>query len=291
MKTLYQETKEYINKYDLSLTKKWGQNFLVDDFVLQKIIKAGDFTNEDFVVEIGAGIGTLTKALAKKVKYVDTWEIDERFLAPLDERLNGLENYTIHHEDFLQADISFLENKLENKLEKRVEKSKIKVCGNLPYYITSPIIMKCLESGLSIDFLLIMVQKEVGDRMKALPDTKAYSAFSAILSYYGSIEEVAKVPVNSFIPRPQVTSSVIKMKVFEKPPVDVVDEKLLFSIIHASFAMRRKTILNCLSQDVTLDITKERTAVWLENANIDPQRRGETLTLNEFAKLANTYKI
>ena len=275
-----QNTIELIKKYDFRFQKKYGQNFLIDTHVLDKIISAAGATKEDMVLEIGPGIGTMTQYLAEAAREVVAVEIDDKLIPILEETLSEYDNVTIINEDILKLDIAKLAD------EKNGGKP-IKVVANLPYYITTPIIMGLFESKVPLDNITIMVQKEVADRMQVGPGTKDYGALSLAVQYYAKPEIVANVPPNCFIPRPTVGSAVIRLKRYAEPPVTVADEKKMFSLIRASFNQRRKTLVNGLSNAPGIGLNKEKVAEALEKMGLSPTIRGEALTLSQFAELSD----
>ena len=272
-----------LQKYNFNFQKKYGQNFLIDTHVLEKIIRESGITKDDLVLEIGPGIGTMTQYLAENAREVVAVEIDKNLIPILSDTLSAYDNVTVINEDILKVDI----NKIAE--EKNNGKS-IKVVANLPYYITTPIIMGLFESHVPLESITIMVQKEVADRMQVGPGTKDYGALSLAVQYYAKPEIVANVPPNCFMPRPNVGSAVIKLSRYEKPPVQVKDEAYLFAIIRASFNQRRKTLLNGLTNAGNLNVTKEQILEALEKMILSPSIRGETLTLEQFAQLSNLLK-
>lgn len=274
------KTKEIVSKYEFAFQKKFGQNFLIDTHVLDKIILAADINEEDVVIEIGPGIGSLTQRLAEKSKEVIAIEIDRNLIPILEDTLSDYNNITIINEDVLKVDLVKLVNEKNNG-------KSVKVVANLPYYITTPIIMGLFENHVPIDSITVMVQKEVALRMKSEPGSKDYGALSLAVQYYAEPYLVANVPPNCFIPRPKVGSAVIRLKKHETPTVEVKDEKLLFKIIRASFNQRRKTLINSLSNNKDLGIDKSRLINELEELGLDSRIRGEALTLEEFVKLTN----
>lgn len=275
-----QKTIEVIQKYDFVFQKKFGQNFLIDPHVLDKIISAAEITKDDLVVEIGPGIGTMTQYLACAAREVVAIEIDKMLIPILQDTLGDYENVTIINEDILKVDL----NKLA---EERNGGRPVKVVANLPYYITTPIIMGLFENHVPVESITIMVQKEVADRMRMGPGTKDYGALSLAVQYYAEPYLVANVPQNCFMPRPKIGSAVIKLTTHEKPPVTVKDEKLMFRLIRASFNQRRKTLANGLNNSPELHYSKEQVAQAIEKAGFSPSVRGEALTLEQFAKLAD----
>ena len=276
-------TIEILNKYKFVFQKRYGQNFLIDEHVLGKIIRSAGITEEDFVIEIGPGIGTLTQYLAASAREVAAIEIDDALIPILEDTLSGYDNVTVIHDDVLKVDLTRL---AEGKNGGR----PVKVVANLPYYITTPIIMGLFENHVPLDSITIMVQKEVADRMKTGPGSKDYGALSLAVQYYARPELVANVPPNCFMPRPRVGSAVIRLTRHEKPPVEVQDEKLMFGIIRASFNQRRKTLVNGLGNAPELHLPKEKTAAVLEEMGLSPSVRGEALDLAGFAELSNRLK-
>ena len=274
-----QSTIAILKKYDFSFQKKYGQNFLIDPHVLDKIIRAAKIGADDFVLEIGPGIGTMTQYLAEASREVAVVEIDDKLIPILKETLKDYGNVTIIHGDILKVDI-------EGLVREKNQGRPVKVVANLPYYITTPIIMGLLEGGVPVDSITVMVQKEVADRMKVGPGTKDYGALSLAVQYYAQPEGVANVPPNCFIPRPKVGSAVIRLTRHQTPPVQVQDESFLFRIIRASFNQRRKTLVNSLSNSSDLHLTKEQVAKALEQMELPVSVRGETLTLKQFAELS-----
>ena len=275
-------TIEVLQKYNFAFQKRFGQNFLIDTHVLEKIIAASQITKEDFVLEIGPGIGTMTQYLAEYAREVAAVEIDNTLIPILKDTLKDWDNVTVINDDILKVDIRKL------ALEKNGGKP-IKVVANLPYYITTPIIMGLFENQVPIDSITIMVQKEVADRMQVGPGTKDYGALSLAVQYYAKPEIVANVPPNCFMPRPKVGSAVIRLERYEKPPVEVSDEKLMFRIIRASFNQRRKTLVNGLKNSQELSYSREEIEEVLNECGIPLNIRGEALTLTEFASLANSF--
>ena len=275
-----QKTIEVLQKYNFSFQKKFGQNFLIDPHVLDKIIAAAEITKDDFVLEIGPGIGTLTQYLAEAAREVVAVEIDSTLIPILEDTLSAYDNVSVINEDVLKVDLRKL-------AEERNGGKPIKVVANLPYYITTPIIMSLFESHVPLKSLTVMVQKEVALRMQAGPGTKDYGALSLAVQYYASPYLAANVPPNCFMPRPNVGSAVIRLTRFEETPVQVKDEKLLFRLIRASFNQRRKTLQNGLVNSQKLDFTKEQVAAAIATLGVSPSVRGEALTLEQFAALAN----
>ncbi len=275
-----QKTIEVINKYDFVFQKKFGQNFLIDTHVLDKIISAAEITKNDLVVEIGPGIGTMTQYLACAAREVVAIEIDKMLIPILQDTLSEYDNVTIIHEDVLKIDLKKL-------AEEKNGGRPVKVVANLPYYITTPIIMGLFENHVPVHSITIMVQKEVADRMRMGPGTKDYGALSLAVQYYAEPYLVANVPQNCFMPRPKIGSAVIRLTVHENPPVTVRDEKLMFQLIRASFNQRRKTLANGLNNSPELHYSKEQIAQAIESLELSPSVRGEALTLEQFARLAD----
>ncbi|WP_394282900.1 16S rRNA (adenine(1518)-N(6)/adenine(1519)-N(6))-dimethyltransferase RsmA [Frisingicoccus sp.] len=275
-----QKTIETIKKYQFNFQKKFGQNFLIDEHVIQKIINGAQVTKDDFVLEIGPGIGTMTQYLAEAAREVAAVEIDKKLIPILGETLSEYDNVTIINEDILKVDIGAL------ALERNAGKP-IKVVANLPYYITTPIIMGLFESHVPIDNITVMVQKEVADRMKVGPGSKDYGALSLAVQYYAKPYLVANVPANCFIPRPNVDSAVIRLTRHESPAVEVEDETLMFNMIRASFNQRRKTLQNGLKNSGLFPVSKEEIIEVIKEAGLPETVRGEALTLEQFARLSN----
>ena len=273
-------TIEILNKYKFIFQKKFGQNFLIDTHVLEKIISAAGITKNDCVLEIGPGIGTMTQYLAENAGHVVAVEIDRNLIPILKETLADYDNVTVINEDILRVDIKALAEEYNGG-------KPIKVVANLPYYITTPIIMGLFESGVPIDNITVMVQKEVADRMKEGPGSKDYGALSLAVQYYAEPEIVANVPPNCFIPRPNVGSAVIRLTRHKEMPVEVKDPALMFKIIRASFNQRRKTLQNGLGNAPELPYTKEQIAAAIAEMGLTPTIRGEALSLAQFAQLSD----
>lgn len=273
-------TIEIIQKYEFMFQKKFGQNFLIDTHVLEKIISAAGITKDDCVLEIGPGIGTMTQYLAENAGHVVAVEIDRNLIPILKETLADYDNVTVINEDILRVDIKALAEEYNGG-------KPIKVVANLPYYITTPIIMGLFESGVPIDNITVMVQKEVADRMKEGPGSKDYGALSLAVQYYAEPEIVANVPPNCFIPRPNVGSAVIRLTRHKEMPVEVKDPVLMFKIIRASFNQRRKTLQNGLGNAPELPYTKEQIAAVIAEMGLTPTIRGEALSLAQFAQLSD----
>ena len=273
-----QVTIEVIKKYNFAFQKRFGQNFLIDGHVIEKIIKAADITKDDIVLEIGPGIGTMTQYLAESAGKVYAVEIDKNLLPILDYTLSEYDNVTVINEDILKLDIEELIKE---------EKGTLKVVANLPYYITTPIIMGLLENHIPAKSITVMVQKEVASRMQAGPGSKDYGALSLAVQYYAEPYIAANVPPNCFMPRPNVGSAVIRLTNWDKPPVEVKDERLMFKLIRASFNQRRKTLQNGINNSPELSFTKEQVVEALKKLGINENIRGEALTLEQFADLSN----
>lgn len=275
-------TIEVIQKYDFDFQKKFGQNFLIDERVLEKIISAAEVNKEDFVLEIGPGIGTMTQYLAENAREVMAVEIDKNLIPILSDTLSAYDNVSILNADILKVDIAKI-------VEEKNGGKPVKVVANLPYYITTPIIMGLFESHVPVDSITVMVQKEVADRMQTGPGSKDYGALSLAVQYYAKPEIVANVPPNCFMPRPKVGSAVIRLTRHQNPPVTAKDEKLMFRIIRASFNQRRKTLANGLKNSQELNYTKEQVEAAITECGLPLNIRGETLTLEQFAKLSDIF--
>lgn len=275
-----QNTIAIIQKHNFNFQKRFGQNFLIDTYVLDKIIDKANITKDDCVIEIGPGIGSMTQLLANKAKRVIAVEIDKNLIPILEETLAPFDNITIINDDILKVDIKKL-------IDSYNDGKAIKVVANLPYYITTPIVMGLFESHIPIESITIMIQAEVARRMQATPGTKDYGALSLAVQYYAKPEIVANVPPNCFIPRPSVGSSVIKLTSFTTPPFLVKDETLLFKLIRAAFMQRRKTLQNSICNSQELNFSKERICLALEQMKLSTTIRGEALSLEDFANLTN----
>lgn len=275
-----QNTIQVLQKYNFNFQKKFGQNFLIDTHVLDKIISAAGITKEDFVLEIGPGIGTMTQYLACAAREVVAVEIDKNLIPILEDTLSDYDNVSIINEDILKVDLVSL-------AEEKNQGRPIKVVANLPYYITTPIIMGLFEKKVPLESITVMVQKEVADRMQVGPGTKDYGALSLAVQYYAEPYIVANVPPNCFMPRPSVGSAVIRLTRHKEMPVQVKDEQLMFKLIRASFNQRRKTLANGLKNSAELDLSKEVIEQAIEQLGKGASIRGEALTLEEFAQLAN----
>ena len=278
-----QNTIEILQKYNFNFQKKFGQNFLIDEHVLDKIIRAAEITKDDYVLEIGPGIGTMTQYLACAAREVTAVEIDRALIPILEDTLKEYDNVSIINEDILKVDIAALAKEKNGG-------RPIKVVANLPYYITTPNIMGLFESHVPLESITVMVQKEVADRMQVGPGTKDYGALSLAVQYYAEPYIVANVPPNCFMPRPAVGSAVIRLTRHQKPPVEVMDEKLMFRLIRASFNQRRKTLANGLKNSGELNLSKEVITAAIEKLGKGSSVRGEALDLEEFARLTNIIK-
>ena len=276
-------TKEIINKYSFAFQKKFGQNFLIDSNILESIVSAADITKDDFVLEIGPGIGTMTQYLCEAARQVVAVEIDKMLIPILKDTLSEYDNVEVINQDVLKLDIKALAQEKNNG-------KPIKVVANLPYYITTPIIMGLFESKVPIESITIMVQKEVADRMQTGPGSKDYGALSLAVQYYADAKVQLNVSASCFMPRPNVDSAVIKLTAHEKPVVDV-DEALMFKVIRASFNQRRKTLVNGLKNSSELDYTKEEIVQAIKAIGKEENIRGEKFTLEEFAALSNSLKV
>ena len=289
MEKLYSPTtiKAVTHRHGFQTSKSLGQNFLVDGNIVDKIINGSDIGKTDLVIEIGPGMGVLTAAAAEKAAKVIAVEIDRKLIPILQDTLREFDNVEIRQGDIMKTDVAALV--AEARAESPDGYSKVKVIGNLPYYITTPILMKLLEEGGRnyADSITIMVQKEVADRMRAVPGSRIYGALSVAVQYYCEVELVAAVPKEVFYPKPKVDSSVLLLSLRKEPPVDLLSEEMFFKVFRAGFGQRRKTLLNALSGG--FDNGKEKIAAYLAEAGIDPGRRAETLGMSEFAALANAF--
>ena len=280
MQNLYDETKYLMKKYNIFANKNLRQNFLIDTHVLDKIVKYSNITKDDMVLEIGPGIGTMTQYLCENARKVVAVEIDEYLIPILGDTLKAYDNVEVINNDILKLDL----NKL---VQEKNDGKRIKVVANLPYYITTPIIMELLEKHVPVDCITVMVQKEVAERMQAGPRSKDYGALSLAVQYYSKPEVVANVPPNCFMPRPNVASSVIKLDLYEEPEVKVNNEEHLFKLIRASFNQRRKTLANGIKNFQGLNYSREEVVSALNNLGIREDVRGEALSLQEFAALSD----
>lgn len=282
MPTILEETRFILNKYNIKADKKLGQNFLISDDAVNRIIEKSEVTKSDLVIEIGPGLGTLTKELLERAGKVICIELDTRMVKILNERFSLYDNFEIIHDDILKVDLkSIIKREKENQNMKEA-----KIVANLPYYITTPIIMKLLEEKLDLKTITVMVQKEVADRLTALPGTKKSGAITYGVYYYAKAEEVLEVLPESFIPAPEVTSEVIQFKIRKEPPVFVGDDKKMFQIIKCAFTQRRKTLLNSLV-NTNIFNSKEHGSKILKEVNLKENVRPEELTLEDFARIAN----
>lgn len=274
------KTKEIVKKYGFRLSKKLGQNFLIDENIIHKIITGAEITKDDIIIEVGPGIGTLTQYLAEEASRVLAIEIDKKLIPILEETLKDYDNIEVINKNVLDINLKEL-------VVSKFKGQRVKVVANLPYYVTTPIIMKFLEEEVPIKDIVVMVQKEVADRLKAKPSTKDYGSLSVAVQYYCEPKIVTRVPKTVFIPNPNVESTVIRLKALDNPQVQVDDKRLFHNVVRASFAKRRKTLLNSLSfSDLGLD--KDQINKILKSCHIDPKRRGESLTIEEFAAIANS---
>lgn len=272
-----------LQKYNFTFQKKFGQNFLIDANILENIIDAAQVTSEDCVLEIGPGIGTMTQYLCENAREVVAVEIDKKLIPILEDTLSAYDNVTVINEDILKVDINAI-------VKEKNQGKPIKVVANLPYYITTSIIMGLFERHVPLDSITIMVQKEVADRMQVGPGTKDYGALSLAVQYYARPQVMLTVPSSCFMPRPNVDSAVIKLTTHQVPPVSVSDERLLFQIIRAAFNQRRKTLVNSLKNAADLNVTKDEVLAALEKMQLSATVRGEALTLEQFAQLTNLIK-
>jgi len=278
---IYDETKFILNKYHLFANKKLGQNFLVDDEAIEKIVEAAEVSKNDLIIEIGPGLGTLTKLMLERAGKVIAIELDERMVEVLNDRFIAYNNFELINEDVLKVNLKEL-----IKNEKKEEIKVAKVVANLPYYITTPIIMKLLEDKLDIESITVMIQKEVADRLVTKPGTGDTGAITHSINYYTVPERVIEVPNTSFVPAPEVNSTVIKLNLLDKPAVEVENEELLFKVIKVAFMQKRKTLLNSLSNSKLFG-TKQEVEEMLNKLNIDINKRAEKLRLEDFANIAN----
>ena len=275
-------TIEVLQKYGFVFQKRFGQNFLIDTHVLERIIEASEITKDDFVLEIGPGIGTMTQYLAEAAREVTAVEIDDALIPILKDTLKEWDNVTVLHGDILKTDIRKI-------ADEKNQGRPIKVVANLPYYITTPIIMGLFESHVPVDSITVMVQKEVADRMQTGPGSKDYGALSLAVQYYAEPKIVANVPPNCFMPRPKVGSAVIRLTRHQNPPVTTLDEKLMFRLIRASFNQRRKTLSNSLKNSQELPYSKEEIETAITECGLPLNIRGEALTLEQFARLSDAF--
>lgn len=282
-KSIESSTRELIKRHNFRISKKFGQNFLVDESVLEKIIEGSELSKEDCVLEIGPGMGVMTQLLSEKAVKVLAVEIDRNLIPILKVTLFGCSNVVLINDDIMQLD-------LKKTFEEHFGNKPVKVVANLPYYITTPILMKLLEEDLNLSSITIMVQKEVGERLSAEPGSKAYGAITVAVQYHSVPNKLMIVPSEAFVPQPEVESMVIRLDIRETPPVAVRDEKLFFAVVKAAFGQRRKTLLNALSSG-NFRISKDGIKEILDKVGIDENRRGETLSLEEFAAIADEINI
>ncbi len=275
-------TIEVLQKYGFVFQKRFGQNFLIDTHVLDRIIEASEITKDDFVLEIGPGIGTMTQYLAEAAREVTAVEIDDALIPILKDTLKEWDNVTVLHGDILKTDIRKI-------ADEKNQGRPIKVVANLPYYITTPIIMGLFESHVPVDSITVMVQKEVADRMQTGPGSKDYGALSLAVQYYAEPKIVANVPPNCFMPRPKVGSAVIRLTRHQNPPVTTLDERLMFRLIRASFNQRRKTLSNSLKNSQELPYSREEVETAITECGLPLNIRGEALTLEQFARLSDAF--
>ncbi len=276
---IYEETKFIMKKYNISANKDLGQNFLVDDSVIENIIEVSEIKSEDFVIEIGPGLGTLTSKLVEKAGKVIAIELDKKMIEILNDRFSLYENFKVINEDVLKVDLN---NLIKNENDKNYT---VKIVANLPYYITTPIIMKLLEEKLNINSITVMIQKEVADRLTEIPGGKNTGAITYCVYYYANAQEMMTVPNTSFIPAPKVNSEVIKLDIRKEPPVHLKNEEIFFKVIKASFMQRRKTLLNGLANAGIA--SKEKIKTILQQLELNENTRGEQLTIEQFAEIAN----
>ena len=277
------KTKEILNKYGFSFKKSLGQNFIIDVNILTSILDKAGVTEDVGVIEIGPGMGSLTEQIARRANQVVTFEIDQRLAPILEETLEAYDNITIVYQDILEADVSRIIN------EHFAKGQELKLVANLPYYVTTPILMKLLIARLPLSSITVMIQKEVAERMAAVPNTKSYGSLSIAVQYYTEASVVLQVPKTVFMPQPNVDSAVLHLNLREKPLVDVIDEMFFFDLVRACFAQRRKTLRNNLVRYFSDKYTKDALEQKLQEAEIDGTRRGESLTIKEFANLANVF--
>jgi 16S rRNA (adenine1518-N6/adenine1519-N6)-dimethyltransferase len=287
-KFMRENTKSVIRKYNIKLTKSLGQNFLTDDNIIRRIADSAELSNRDFIIEIGPGIGSMTKELASRAGWVTAVEIDKHLIPALSEELKEFSNVTIINNDVMKVDFDEIFGSLKSNNK---DFDSVKVVANLPYYITTPIIMRFLEENPGIDTLVFMVQKEVAERMAAKPGGKDYGALSVAVQYYSKPERVFDVPPHCFIPQPEVDSTVIRLKVLQEPEVNLINKDIFFKTVKAAFGQRRKTLLNALSNSQYFIETKEQIREMLNNLGIDENVRGESLTIMQFAQVANSFSI
>ncbi len=285
MNNVLEDTKFIIKKYHIKANKSLGQNFLIDDKVIEKIIDGSNVNKNDLVIEIGPGLGTLTKFLLEKASKVICIELDKKMINILEDRFSLYNNFSLIHADILKVDLNSI---IKDEKKENPNIKSVKIVANLPYYITTPIIMKLLEDQLDLYSITVMVQKEVADRLIATPGDKNTGAITYSVYYYATSEEILEVPKDSFIPEPEVTSKVIKLKIRKDPPVNVKSKKVMFKIIKSAFMQRRKTLLNSLS-NTKVFIDKEEGIKILNKLNLSEDIRAEKLTLQDFANITNEF--
>ena len=279
--SLYEDNKEIMRKYNIAPQKKYGQNFLIDDFALDKIIENADIESDDLIIEIGPGLGNLTKRLCEKAGQVIAVEIDDNMVKILETEYSYLKNLIILNEDIMKVDLKSVINNISGI-------KNVKVVANLPYYITTPIIMKLLEDNVGISLIEVMIQKEVAERICATPTGREYGAITVAVNYYSKPQYIVTVPSKSFLPAPDVDSAVVLLDVYDKPKIDV-DKELFFKVVKAAFSQKRKTLLNSLGNASINGVNKEMLAGFLEELNIDTNIRAERLSLEDFANISNKY--
>ena len=284
MSNILEETKFIMKKYHIKANKSLGQNFLIDDKVVEKIVDGSNVNENDLVIEIGPGLGTLTKFLLEKAKKVICVELDKKMIKILEDRFKLYDNFELLHSDILKVDL----NSIIKKEKENSDINEVKIVANLPYYITTPIIMKLLEDKLDLDSITVMIQKEVADRLIATPGDKDTGAITYSVYYYATSEAILEVPNDSFIPEPEVTSEVIKLKIRKTPPVEVKSKKVMFKIIKSAFMQRRKTLLNALT-NTKVFLNKEEGLKILNELNLPEDVRAEKLTLQDFANITNKF--
>lgn len=284
MNNILEETKFIMKKYHIKANKSLGQNFLIDDKVVEGIINGSDVNKDDLVIEIGPGLGTLTKYLLEKAKKVICVELDNKMINILEDRFKLYDNFELLHNDILKVDL----NSIIKKEKEQSDIRQVKIVANLPYYITTPIIMKLLEDKLDLYSITVMIQKEVADRLIATPGDKDTGAITYSVYYYATSKSLLEVPKDSFIPEPEVTSEVIKLEIRKEPPVDVKNKEVMFRIIKSAFMQRRKTLLNALT-NTKVFLNKEKGLKILNKLNLPEDVRAEKLTLQDFANIANEF--
>ena len=282
--SILEETKFIVKKYHIKANKSLGQNFLIDENVIEKIIDGSNVNKDDLIIEIGPGLGTLTKFLLEKANKVICIELDKKMINVLEDRFSLYDNFELLHTDILKVDL----NSIIKKEKENPNIKQVKVVANLPYYITTPIIMKLLEDKLDLDSITVMVQKEVADRLIAIPGDKDTGAITYSVYYYATSKAILEVPKDSFIPEPEVTSKIIKLDIRKNPPVEVKSKKVMFRIIKSAFMQRRKTLLNSLT-NTKVFLNKEEGLKILKSLNLPEDIRAEKLTLQDFANITNKF--